>query len=199
MASKGLQQGLQPLNHSPISLSKLVESMNDQLNMGFRQADTTEQGHAAIQAFKLTIATLKAILNEEGDQYFSFKMGTELEAVRIHQPNTPMINTISRQHRKHKTHYPNALLLYRTGDFFTLFHEDANLASNILRIPLILRDVGPLMTIPVCGFHIDEANDHLCTFLDEGYKVVIYERRLIEGTSYRESIWSDSQIYTPGT
>ena len=62
---------------------------------------------------------------------------------------TPMM----RQYRQHKERHPDAILLFRMGDFYEMFFEDARKASSILEIALTTRDKNKeeSESVPMCG------------------------------------------------
>ncbi|MGD8889579.1 MAG: hypothetical protein PVF53_14290, partial [Desulfobacterales bacterium] len=61
--------------------------------------------------------------------------------------STPMI----KQYLSIKDEYPGAILLYRMGDFYEMFFEDAEVASRILEITLTSRNKNDETPIPMCG------------------------------------------------
>ena len=63
---------------------------------------------------------------------------------------TPMM----RQYLDIKSKYPEALLLYRMGDFYEMFLEDAITASKVLDIALTSRDRQAENPVPMCGVPI---------------------------------------------
>ncbi len=59
-------------------------------------------------------------------------------------PPTPMM----RQYRELKRRYPDYLLLFRLGDFYEMFFEDARLGARLLQITLTSRQDAPMAGIP---------------------------------------------------
>jgi len=60
---------------------------------------------------------------------------------------TPMV----KQYLRIKTIYNDAILMYRVGDFYEMFFEDAEIASKLLDITLTSRNKNDANPIPLCG------------------------------------------------
>ena len=58
---------------------------------------------------------------------------------------------LMRQYREIKRGYPEAILLFRVGDFYEMFYEDAQIASKLLSIALTSRDKSSANPVPLCG------------------------------------------------
>ena len=58
---------------------------------------------------------------------------------------------LMRQYREIKRGYPDAILLFRVGDFYEMFYSDAQLASKLLSIALTSRDKSSANPVPLCG------------------------------------------------
>lgn len=84
---------------------------------------------------------------------------------------TPMM----RQYRDAKAQSPDALLLFRMGDFYELFHDDAREAARILSLTLTSRDKGPNAT-PMAGFPYHALDMHLRKLLEAGKRVAICDQ-----------------------
>ncbi len=108
---------------------------------------------------------------------------------------TPMIQ----QYLKIKAEHEDAFLFFRLGDFYELFFNDANLASQILEITLTSRDASKGERIPMCGVPYHSAEGYIETLVRQGYKVAICEQtedpRATKGIVKREVV----RIVTPGT
>lgn len=93
-----------------------------------------------------------------------------------------------------KQRYPGVILLFRVGDFYETFYEDAHLVSKELNIVLTSRDGAPLAGVP---HHALDA--YLSRLVRKGYKVAICEQledpKLAKGVIKRDVI----RIVTPGT
>lgn len=110
---------------------------------------------------------------------------------------TPMMQ----QYQRIKAGHPDALLLFRLGDFYELFGADAQEASKLLEITLTARTVGEGRStkIPMCGVPHHAADAYINRLLKNGRKVAIVEQmedpRKAKGMVKRELV----RIITPGT
>ena len=108
---------------------------------------------------------------------------------------SPMI----RQYLEIKDQYPDTLLLYRVGDFYELFFNDAIVASRILEIVLTGKDAGVDERVPMCGVPYHAVDSYIDTLAANGFKVGIVEQvedpKSAKGIVKREVI----RIVTPGT
>lgn len=84
---------------------------------------------------------------------------------------TPMM----RQYQQIKSQYPDALLLFRMGDFYELFGEDAVRAARELEITLTSRDKGECKT-PMAGVPFHALEGYLVRLVRNGHKVVICDQ-----------------------
>src|SRR5580704_10982173 len=73
------------------------------------------------------------------------------------EPTSPLMQ----QYHAIKTRYPHALLLFRLGDFYELFYEDAILASRELQITLTSRNREKGQPIPMCGVPYHAADGYI--------------------------------------
>lgn len=98
-----------------------------------------------------------------------------------------------------KKDYPDAFLLFRMGDFYELFYEDATKAAQILEISLTSRNKNAENPIPMAGVPFHSAQQYIDTLVDLGYKVAIAEQmedpKKAVGVVKREVV----QVITPGT
>ncbi|MDR2268257.1 MAG: DNA mismatch repair protein MutS [Holosporaceae bacterium] len=83
---------------------------------------------------------------------------------------TPMMT----QYLSVKAKYPGCLLLFRMGDFYELFFEDAKLASSLLNIALTSRE--KCRDIPMCGVPSAALDNYLERLVKYGYRVAICEQ-----------------------
>lgn len=104
-----------------------------------------------------------------------------------------------RQYKAVKSEYPDALVLFRMGDFYETFHEDAKEASKILNITLTKRANGKAASVPLAGFPYHSLETYLHKLLKAGLKVAICEQvedpKMAKGVVKREVV----EIVTPGT
>ena len=85
--------------------------------------------------------------------------------------STPMMQ----QYNTFKNQYPDKLLLYRMGDFFETFGEDAKTTSKILNITLTSRDKSSDPT-PLAGFPHHALDQYLPKLINAGLPVVIVDQ-----------------------
>ncbi len=108
---------------------------------------------------------------------------------------TPMME----QYFRIKEQYKDCLLLYRMGDFYEMFGEDALLGSKELEITLTSRERGKKERIPLCGVPWHALDSYLPKLVSKGYKVAICEQmedpRHAKGLVDRDVV----RIVTPGT
>lgn len=86
--------------------------------------------------------------------------------------STPMM----KQYFKIKAAYPDCLLLYRMGDFYELFMDDAYIGSQILNITLTSRYKGKDGKIPMAGVPYHAIDNYLAKLVRAGFKVAICEQ-----------------------
>jgi DNA mismatch repair protein MutS len=103
---------------------------------------------------------------------------------------TPMMA----QYRRIKSELPkDALLLFRLGDFYELFFEDAQIGAQLLNVALTKRGV-----IPMCGIPFHAANAYISRLLKAGRKVAICEQ--LEDARPGQLVKREvTQILSPGT
>ena len=80
------------------------------------------------------------------------------------------------QYRSLKEKHKDAILLFRLGDFYEMFFEDAEIASKELDITLTSRDAGNGLKAPMCGVPYHAVDDYIGTLISKGYKVAICEQ-----------------------
>lgn len=85
---------------------------------------------------------------------------------------TPMMA----QYIEIKAANPDSLLFYRMGDFYELFFEDAEIASQALGIVLTKRGKHQGQDIPMCGVPVERADDYLQRLIGLGHRVAVCEQ-----------------------
>lgn len=110
------------------------------------------------------------------------------------QNETPLM----RQYRKIKEKYPETVLLFRMGDFFETFEDDALIASKVLGITLTRRSNGAASEVPLAGFPHHAIDNYLPKLVRAGYRVAICEQledpKFAKGIVKRDVI----EVVTPG-
>ncbi|MDA0716229.1 MAG: DNA mismatch repair protein MutS [archaeon] len=98
-----------------------------------------------------------------------------------------------------KNEHKDTILFFRMGDFYELFFEDAQIASDVLGLALTSRDKNAETPIPMAGFPWHALQEHLKKMLQAGYKVTIAEQEedLRDGAKILERVVT--RVYTPGT
>ena len=98
-----------------------------------------------------------------------------------------------------KEQHPDTVLFFRMGDFYELFHDDAEVAAEVLGLSLTSRDKNAEQPIPMAGFPWHGLEDHLRTMLRAGYKVTVAEQEeeLRPGAKLLERVVT--RVYTPGS
>src|SRR5260370_42535224 len=111
------------------------------------------------------------------------------------EPSTPLM----RQYHSIKTRYPHALVLFRLGDFYELFYEDAIAASRELQITLTSRNREKGEPGRMCGVPYHAAEGYIARLLRAGYKIAVGDQmeQAAPGTKLvRPEV---VRVITPGT
>lgn len=110
-------------------------------------------------------------------------------------PSTPLM----RQYHSIKQQAPNALLLFRLGDFYELFYDDAVTAARELEITLTSRNKEKGQAIPMCGVPYHSADGYIARLIQRGYRVAICEQMELPGPGKKLVNREITRIITPGT
>ncbi len=111
------------------------------------------------------------------------------------EPTTPLMQ----QYNSVKSRYPHALLLFRLGDFYELFYEDAIIAARELQITLTSRNREKGQPIPMCGVPYHAADGYIAKLIRAGFKVAICEQMEQPGPGKKLVRREVSRVITPGT
>lgn len=105
---------------------------------------------------------------------------------------------LMRQYRKIKEKYPDTILLFRMGDFFETFEEDAITTSKVLGITLTKRSNGAASEVPLAGFPHHALDNYLPKLVKAGYRVAVCEQ--LEDPKYAKGIVKRDviEVVTPG-
>jgi DNA mismatch repair protein MutS len=107
---------------------------------------------------------------------------------------TPLL----RQYREIKSQYPDAILLFRLGDFYEMFYDDAIIASKLLDITLTSRNRNDPNPVPLCGVPFHSVEPYIAKLLEFGKKVAVCDQMedpaLAKGIVRREV----TRVVTPG-
>ncbi|MEE1139232.1 MAG: DNA mismatch repair protein MutS [Acutalibacteraceae bacterium] len=108
---------------------------------------------------------------------------------------TPMM----KQYFQIKENYPDTILMFRLGDFYEMFFDDAKKVSAELDLVLTGRDCGQEERAPMCGVPFHSADSYIARLVAKGYKVAICEQledpALAKGIVKRDV----TRVLTPGT
>ncbi|MBT6941669.1 MAG: DNA mismatch repair protein MutS, partial [Candidatus Marinimicrobia bacterium] len=106
---------------------------------------------------------------------------------------------LMRQYNEVKAEYSDAIVLFRMGDFYETFSEDAKTTAKILGIILTKRSNGAATDVPLAGFPYHALDNYLHKLVNAGHRVAICEQvedpKLAKGIVKREVI----EVVTPGT
>ena len=106
---------------------------------------------------------------------------------------------IRRQYLTIKQRYPDAIVLFRLGDFYETFDEDARLASRELDIVLTSRSMGKGHKVPMAGVPAHSLDSYLARLIKKGHKVAICEQ-LSDPAASKGLVERDVvRVVTPGT
>ncbi|HUL44241.1 MAG TPA: DNA mismatch repair protein MutS [Bacteroidota bacterium] len=109
-----------------------------------------------------------------------------------------MSTPLMKQYSQMKAKYPETILLFRLGDFYETFEEDARISSKVLGITLTKRGNGTASEIPLAGFPHHALESYLPKLLRAGYRVAVCEQledpKLAKGIVKRDVI----EVVTPG-
>ena len=113
----------------------------------------------------------------------------------LESASTPLM----RQYHAVKQQVPGALLMFRLGDFYELFFEDAVTASRELEITLTARNKEKGSPIPMCGVPYHAAESYIARLIGRGYRVAICDQLEEAGAGKKLVRREVTRIVTPGT
>ena len=106
---------------------------------------------------------------------------------------------IRRQYLKIKADHPDSILLFRMGDFYETFDDDAVLAAKELEITLTSRSMGKGLKVPLAGVPVHALDNYLLRLIKKGHKVAICEQTSDPATSKGLVDRGVVRVVTPGT
>ncbi len=110
-------------------------------------------------------------------------------------PSTPLM----RQYHAVKQQVPHALLMFRLGDFYELFYDDAVTAARALEITLTSRNKEKGEPIPMCGVPYHAAESYLARLIQKGFRVAICDQMEEAGPGKKLVKRELTRVVTPGT
>jgi DNA mismatch repair protein MutS len=110
-------------------------------------------------------------------------------------PSTPLM----RQYHSIKQQVPHALLMFRLGDFYELFYDDAITASRELEITLTSRSKEKGQAIPMCGVPFHAAENYIARLIQKGHRVALCDQ--VEDPRFAKKLVKReiTRVVTPGT
>jgi len=103
-----------------------------------------------------------------------------------------------RQYLQIKARYPEAIVLFRLGDFYETFEEDAKIVADECDIVLTSRPIGRGKRVPLAGVPYHAVDSYIATLINAGHKVAIVDQvgsEPVNGVVPREV----TRVVTPGT
>jgi len=111
---------------------------------------------------------------------------------------TETLTPVMRQYRQAKEQYPDGILLFRLGDFYEIFFEDAEVAAPVMGVTLTSRPLGKSGRAPMCGVPHHAWQAYVGKLLRAGHKVVICDQ--VEPSVKNKVVRRDvTRVLTPGT
>ena len=110
----------------------------------------------------------------------------------------PALTPVMRQYREAKEQHPEGILLFRLGDFYEVFFDDAIIAAPVMGITLTSRPLGKSGRAPMCGVPYHAWQSYVGKLLRAGHKVVICDQMEAPGKGpvVRRDV---TRVLTPGT
>ena len=109
------------------------------------------------------------------------------------------VTPLRRQYLRIKRQYPDVILLFRLGDFYETFDDDARLISRELEIALTSREMGRGQHIPLAGIPYHALEPYLAKLIRKGHRVAICEQTSDPATSKGLVERAVVRVVTPGT
>ena len=108
------------------------------------------------------------------------------------------LTPVMRQYREAKEQHPDGILLFRLGDFYEIFIEDAEVAAPVMGVTLTSRPLGKSGRHPMCGVPHHAWQSYVGKLLRAGHKVVICDQ--VEPAGKHKVVRRDvTRVLTPGT
>ena len=107
------------------------------------------------------------------------------------------VTPLRKQYLKVKQRYPDAIVLFRLGDFYETFDDDARVASRELDVVLTSREMGKGQRVPMAGIPHHALDNYLARLINRGHKVAICEQLSPPGKGLVER--DVVRVVTPGT
>ena len=109
------------------------------------------------------------------------------------------LSPMMQEYKKMKESYKDCVLMYRVGDFYEMFFDDAVRVSKLLELTLTSKECGLPERAPMCGVPFHALDTYVSRLIKKGEKVAICDQvedpRLAKGLVKREV----TRVVTPGT
>lgn len=114
-------------------------------------------------------------------------------------PSTDQLTPLFKQFWDVKNQYPDVLLMFRLGDFYEMFGEDATVAAAALEITLTSRDYIKGERIPMCGVPHHAVDRYVARLIAAGHRVALCDQ--VEDARFAKGIVKRkvTRVITPGT
>jgi len=113
-------------------------------------------------------------------------------------PGLDVSTPLMQQYREIKARHRDAILMFRMGDFYEMFEDDAEVAARTLGLTLTSRNNGGAAETPLAGVPVKAASAYIKRLVERGFRVAICEQvedpKLAKGIVRREVI----EVVTPG-
>ncbi len=142
-------------------------------------------------------ASLSRLLR--ADKIAQIAVASKFDGRRIQDEGMAQLTPLRRQYLQIKAQYPDCILMFRMGDFYEMFDEDAQLAARELDITLTARAQGKSgEKVPMAGVPHHAADGYIARLIEKGYHVAVCDQ-LSEPTG-RGLVERDvTRVVTPGT
>ncbi len=87
-----------------------------------------------------------------------------------------MTTPVRQQYLRIKKQFPDVIVLFRLGDFYETFDEDARIVSEVCNIVLTGRDMGTGQRVPLAGVPYHAVENYMARLISAGHKVAIVEQ-----------------------
>ena len=135
------------------------------------------------------------LLDRTGSPGLRYNRIRPLQTMVSQQPSTPLM----RQYQAIKKQSPNCLLMFRLGDFYELFYEDAIVASRDLEITLTSRNKEKGQPIPMCGVPAHTLDGYVAKLIAKGHRVAVCDQ-VEDARKAKKLVRREvTRIVTPGT
>ena len=132
---------------------------------------TNKEGNGVVDTVKIvtvsTVSTSNKLSTEDKPDWYG--------SVSLH--NSALKTPMMKQFIEIKSKVPDALLLFRMGDFYELFLEDANVAGRVLDLNVTSRNKKDVEPVPMAGIPFHALEGYLPRLAQAGFKVAIAEQK----------------------